>query len=132
MLKDTFFTILFSAGAEKGCTYRIALNGLHPIFQAHFAGNPMMPGVCIVQVIKELASEYFGRTFFVYAVKNMKFLLAVNPMETPEISVQMNFTQHDDERISIAAMLYNEEKIYSKSTLWLEYLRDDALYQKYS
>jgi len=121
MLKDTFFTILFFADAENGCTYRIALNAAHPIFQAHFAGNPIMPGVCIVQVIKELSSEYFGRAFFVCAVKNMKFLLAVNPLETPEISVQLTFTQQEDERISIAAVLYNEEKIYSKATLLLEY-----------
>ena len=121
MLKDTFFTILFYADAENSCTYRIALNASHPIFQAHFAGNPIMPGVCIVQVVKELASEYFSRAFFVCSVKNMKFLLAVNPLETPEISVQLNFTQQEDERISIAAVLYNEEKIYSKSTILLEY-----------
>ena len=121
MLKDTFFTIRFSVDTEKGCIYRIALNSLHPIFQAHFAGNPMMPGACIAQVIKELASEYFGRAFFVCAVKNMKFLLAVNPLETPEISVQLNFTQQEDECISIVSVLYNEEKIYTKSTLLLEY-----------
>jgi len=126
MLKGTFFTILFFAGAENGCTYRIALNGSHPIFQAHFAGNPMMPGVCIAQVIKELASEHFERVFFVRAVRNMKFLHAINPSESPEISVQLNFTQQEDECVSIVAVLYNEEKIYSKSTLLLEYSRDDV------
>jgi len=126
MLKDTFFTILFFAGAENGCTYRIALNGSHPIFHAHFAGNPMTPGACIAQVIKELASAHFDRAFFVCAIKNMKFLHAINPLESPEISVQLNFTQQEDERLSIAAILYNEEKIYSKSTLLLEYSRDDV------
>jgi len=126
MLKDTFFTIRFSTVAEEGCTYRIALNDSHPIFQAHFAGNPMMPGACIAQVIKELASAYFDRAFFVCAVKNMKFLHAINPLESPEISVQLTFTQQENERISVAAILYNKEKIYTKSTLLLEYLRDDV------
>jgi len=125
MLKDTFFTILSFANAEKSCTYRIALNGSHPIFQAHFPGNPMMPGVCIAQVIKELASEYYGLSFFVCSVKNMKFLLAINPLESPEISVQLTFNQQDDRRISIAAILFNEETIYSKSTLLLQYFKND-------
>ena len=120
MLKDNFFAILSSADAENSRNYRITLNGLHPVFQAHFAGNPMMPGSCIVQTIKELASEHFGRAFFVCAVKNMKFLHAINPFELPEISVQLTFTQQEDERISVAAVLYNGDKIFSKATLWME------------
>ena len=114
MLKDNFFTILSSVATEKGCTCRIALNGSHPIFQAHFAGNPVMPGACIVQVIKELASDYFGRVFFVSAVHNMKFLHAVNPSESPEISVQLIFTQQENESISVSAVLFNEDKVFSK------------------
>ena len=117
MLKDTFFTILSSACMEKGCIYHVALNGSHPIFQAHFAGNPMMPGAYIVQMIKELASEYFGRGFFVCAVKNMKFLRAINPSESSEISVQLVFMQQEDERISVGAVLYNGDTVYTKSTL---------------
>ena len=120
MLKDTLYSILSSEDTEKDCTYRITLNSSHIIFKAHFAGNPMMPGVCIAQVIKELTSEYFRRSFFVYGIKNMKFLHAINPFETPEISVRLTFTHQEDERISVAAVLYNEEKVYSKSTLFLK------------
>ena len=124
MLKDNFYSILSTDDIENGCTYRIALNGSHTIFQAHFVGNPMMPGVCMAQIIKELASEYFGRTFFVYGIKNMKFLLAINPFETPEISVKLTFTQQEEERLSIAAVLFNGEKVYSKSTLFMESLKE--------
>ena len=124
MLKDTFFTILSSLDTENGRTCRIALNGSHPIFQAHFAGNPIMPGACIVQLIKELASDYFGRTLFTCSVKNMKFLLAINPLESPEISVQLTFTQQEDERISVSAVLNDGERIFSKSTLLLENIKD--------
>jgi len=116
MLKDTFFTILTSVDTEKGRSYRIALNGSHVIFQAHFAGNPVMPGACIVQVIKELTSDYFGRVLFISALKNMKFLHAINPLETPEISVQLAFMQQEDEPLSVSAILYDGDKVFSKSS----------------
>jgi len=124
MLKDTFFTILSFADMENSRVYRIALNGLHPIFQAHFAGNPIMPGACIVLLIKELASDYFGQTFFTCAVRNMKFLHVINPQESPEISVQLAFTQQEDERLSVSTVMCNGDVFFSKSTLILKNIKN--------
>ena len=119
MLKDTFFTILSSENTESGRTCRIALNASHPIFQAHFAGNPIMPGACIVQMIKELTADYFDRTFFVCAVKNMKFLHAINPLESLEISVILSFAQQENNRISVSTVLSNADMVFVKSGLTL-------------
>jgi 3-hydroxyacyl-[acyl-carrier-protein] dehydratase len=109
---------------ENGRTYRIALNGEHPVFEAHFAGNPIMPGACIVQLIKELASDYFGRPFFTSAVRNMKFLQVINPSESAEISVQLAFSQSDGEHVSVAAVLNDNERVFSKSTLTLNDIKN--------
>jgi len=124
MLKDIFFSILSSENTENGRTYRLTLNASHTIFQAHFAGNPIMPGACIVQVIKELVADYFDRAFFVNAVKNMKFLHAINPLESPEITVQLSFKQQESERISVSSVLNNGDMIFVKSTLMLEKIKD--------
>ena len=121
MLKDTFFTLLSSEYTDNGCTCRIALNALHAIFQAHFAGNPIMPGACILQMIKELTADYYKRSFFVCAVKNMKFLHAINPLESPEISVQLSFKQQENDRISASVVLNNNDIIFVKSALILDF-----------
>ena len=122
MLKDTFFSIKETSDLHNGRTYRLSLHVLHPIFQAHFAGNPIMPGACIVQMIKELVSDYVGRTLFVCSVKNMKFLLPINPLESPEISVQLFITQLQTNHVSVSAVLNNNGTVFSKSTLMLEVL----------
>ena len=119
MLKDTFFTVLSSEDTDNYHTCRVALNALHPIFQAHFAGNPIVPGACIVQIIKELSADYFNRKLFVCAVKNMKFLRPINPLESNEITVQLSFTQIENERMAVAAVLNDDNLIFSKSTLIL-------------
>ena len=120
MLKDAFFSIMDFVDLENGRTWRIALNNAHPIFQAHFAGNPIMPGACIVQLIKELTSDYYSRTFFTRTVKNMKFLQAINPIESPEISVNLTFERKEEGCVAVSAFLKNGDKLFVKSTLMFE------------
>ena len=124
MLKDTFYSIKDSTDIENGRIYHITLIESHPIFQAHFAGNPIMPGACVVQLIKELVSDFFNRTFFVSTVKNMKFLQAINPLESPEIAVSLTFTQQEPEYISVSSVLFQDDVVFSKSTLKLENKND--------
>ena len=120
MLNGSFFTIQQVEDSENSRTYHLALNASHPIFQAHFAGNPIMPGACIVQLIKELTTAYFGQVFFICAVKNVKFLHAINPLETPELSVRLTFTKQENGRLSVSSLFSNNDVIYTKSTLLLE------------
>jgi len=120
MLKDIFFTIKEIEELENGRIFRLALNASHPIFQAHFAGNPIMPGACVVQLIKELMADYFGRSFFTCAVKNMKFLHAINPLESPEITVWLSFVQQEAGRVSVSAVMSKDDTVFSKSTLFFK------------
>ena len=124
MLKDDFFTIRETTDADAGTIFCVTLNALHPIFQAHFAGNPVMPGACIAQMIKELAMEHFGASFFISAVRNMKFLKVINPLETPEVSVQMTFTTRDDDSISVSTLINNGDDVFSKAILILNPVKE--------
>jgi len=120
MLKDDFFTIKEITDADNVRTYRLALNASHVIFQAHFAGSPTMPGACIVQTIKELASDCFGKSFFISTVKNTKFLNVINPLVHPEVSVQMTYTSQDNGDVSISAVIKDSDTLFSKAILILK------------
>ena len=119
MLKDSFFTVKETSEVEHGITWRIALNVLHPIFQAHFAGNPVLPGACIAQMIKEIAEDFHATTLYICAIKNMKFLHVINPLETPDITVQM-ILEKQDSGISVSAVISDKDIIFSKATLFLK------------
>jgi len=123
MLKGEFFTVIDANASEAGKIFRIALNASHPIFQAHFAGNPVMPGACIAQMIKELAENYLDTSFFISAVKNMKFLKVINPLETPEVSVQMVCITREDGSISASTVISAGEDIFSKATTILNHTK---------
>ena len=120
MLKDSFFTIKEVVRAEADATNRVALNSSHTIFKAHFAGNPVMPGACIAQMIKELSEDFLSADFFISVVKNMKFLKVINPDENHEVSVQMTYTTQDAGKISVSTVIKDGESIFSKAILVLK------------
>ena len=54
MLLDNFYTILSSESSDSTIwTIQIKLNPEHPVYQGHFPGHPVVPGVCLLQLIKE-------------------------------------------------------------------------------
>ena len=124
MLKDDFFTIKEVVKVDTEATYRVALNSSHSIFKAHFAGNPVMPGACIAQMIKELSEDCLSANFFISVVRNMKFLKVISPDENSEVSVQMAYTTQDDGGISVSAVIKNGEDVFSKAILILKPVKE--------
>lgn len=68
-----------------GC-YELKLNPDSFIYQAHFPGEPITPGVCIVQIGKELVEDALGKALEIKAIKNVKFLSVISPRESASIT----------------------------------------------
>ena len=82
-LIDDFFFIEAeqSAGEEHIC--RIRLNPAHTIYAVHFPGNPITPGVCIVQMATEIIERKTGGRLILSAANNIKFVKPITPQDTP-------------------------------------------------
>jgi len=75
----------------------ILLNKEHDIFKGHFPGNPVTPGVCMMQIVKELSEEFTGKKLFLKSASNVKFMAIINPFETPELKLQLDITEAEEE-----------------------------------
>lgn len=80
MLTD-FYTIeaITGQGGEYVCSTR--LNPGHDVYEGHFPGMPVVPGVCMLRMIKECISAILGNPVRFQAVTSCKFLSVVNPSE---------------------------------------------------
>ncbi len=59
-----------------------------PFFAGHFPGDPLVPGVILTEALAQtagLAAGQAGRSFRLSAIKGMKFLKAVRPLEAIEL-----------------------------------------------
>ena len=58
MLLDNFYSILSSESSHSTTwTIQIELNPDHTVYQGHFPEHPVVPGVCLLQLIKECAEN---------------------------------------------------------------------------
>nr|MBP7471456.1 hydroxymyristoyl-ACP dehydratase [Prevotella sp.] len=74
---------------DNGVIYNIHLDKNHFIYQAHFPGQPITPGVCIIQIAQELLEDFLGMMLDIKSVKNVKFLSVISPEISPEVSYEL-------------------------------------------
>lgn len=76
---------------------KITLNQDHEIFQGHFPGNPVTPGVCMMQIVKELTEYFTDSKLFLKSASNVKFMAIINPFETPDLLLELDIKEKDGE-----------------------------------
>lgn len=74
-----FYTIDTSTEQEGEYSYAIRLNRTHEVYQGHFPGMPVAPGVCLLRMIKECVSHALNASVRYQTISNCKFLSVVNP-----------------------------------------------------
>ena len=80
-LIDSLYTIISDSANESVHEYTIRLNPEHFIYKAHFPGEPITPGVCIMQIVRELMEKSTGLSLEIDYVKNIKFLRIITPLK---------------------------------------------------
>ncbi len=73
----------------------VKLNKDHEVFKGHFPGNPIMPGVCTIQLVKELTEKALGKPLFLSVVSNVKFMAIINPEQNESIQVVLNISEEE-------------------------------------
>ena len=67
--------------------FNVILNPDHLIYKAHFPGQPVTPGVCILQMLQELLSVQYDKQLFIKNIKNAKFISMMSPVTDSRVSV---------------------------------------------
>lgn len=113
-LTNDFFKVESSEPAENGMRYAITLNPHHAIYRAHFPGNPITPGVCIIQIAGELLEKYCGKTLMLKKLNNVKFLSTLVPGTTSALEVILSDVAYSAGTVKAKAIVKDADKVYSK------------------
>ena len=108
MLRDDFYYVTESVKNSSSAVYHVLLNPGHVIFGAHFPGEPVTPGVCLIQMGKELVEDFVGRQIGLKMLKNVKFLSVVSPLETPEFNFHITKLTCNENEDEISVMMNAE------------------------
>ena len=113
-LKDKMFVVI---GSEDSYV-RVRLNPEHPIYQAHFPGNPITPGVCIVQMIGELLEEPQGEgTLQLKKIANLKFVAPISPLIDPVIDIDFSQISREDDEVKTRGAITAQGRLMTKFSI---------------
>lgn len=113
MLQNDFYTTTNLQYDESQLTATLHLNSQHEIYKGHFPNQPVVPGVCMVQIVKELAELTLAQSLMMSEAKQIKFLELIDPHQTKEMRVEMKWSKLN-EGISMDAVFKINERIVFK------------------
>ena len=114
-LINDFFHIVSTQSDDGVFRCRVRLNANHPYYQVHFPGNPVTPGVCLVQMATEILEEKYDRKFLLSSAGSIKFKKTVGPHDEPTFV----FTKivFEDELLRVNVSVESEDVQYAKMSL---------------
>lgn len=114
LLKD-FYTIKSLEQTEgQNYTAHIVINKDHEVFKGHFPGNPVTPGVCMMQIIKELSQEIVGGSLLLKSASNIKFMALINPEVTPNLKLELDVAATEDGLVKVKNTTFFDDTVALK------------------
>lgn len=97
ILKDFYTTENILDNGNGTYHVGIRLNPEHEIFKGHFPDNPVTPGVCMMQIVKDLTEEITRKKLFLTSASNVKFMAIINPDEQPLLNLVLEISETEEE-----------------------------------
>lgn len=113
LLKD-FFTINNTVSSETEIWAELRIDANHKIFEGHFPNQPVVPGVCMMQMVKEILESVIGKETNLVQAADMKFLAMINPIENNLIHTSIKYSSDEAGAINVVASLFKDELVHFK------------------
>lgn len=91
----------------------IHLNKDHDVFKGHFPGNPVAPGVCMLQILKEITAEIVDKKLVMESSNNIKFMALINPEVTPDLRLSI-VLNNEDNLVNVRSICYFNDTVALK------------------
>lgn len=113
MLIDSLFIVKEYSTEGTEIKASLELDENHSIFRGHFPGQPVVPGVCMMQSVKELVERQVKQKLTLIEADNMKFLSVMDPRVNKLITATVSVSNKDSV-LSINASLFAENVTFFK------------------
>lgn len=89
MLIKDYYTINHISQEEGQAVFHISLNPDCKVYEGHFPGEPVSPGVCNIQMIKECAEQTVGKSLMLSNLIQCRLTTLVTPLAHPQVEVKI-------------------------------------------
>ncbi|HTS45120.1 MAG TPA: hypothetical protein VMH01_12040 [Puia sp.] len=114
ILARDFFIVKSFHSSDNTIQAELELNPLHRIFEGHFPGQPVVPGVCMMQMIKELLEMILKEKTRLIKADSAKFLSMIDPRVNKIVQSEIKYLSTGNCEIEVSASLFSESTTFFK------------------
>jgi len=86
----------------------------HPVFAGHFPGQPVVPGVFLVEILASSVSEIIGKQLIIKEASNLKFLQVIDPEVHSSVLLDGSIVIVSDGNYRVDATIRRGEVLFTK------------------
>ena len=115
LLKDFYTLVELDNNDKENVIAIVDLNKNHEVYKGHFPGNPVVPGVCLTQLIKEVMEKSEGKDLSLVYADNIKFMAIVNPEVNNRLQIDLK-VKYDQEQnlMKVNSVTHFNDQVFYK------------------
>ncbi len=90
LLENKYYQITDRKTDGQDTIFHIAVLPDCEVYRGHFPGDPVCPGVCNIETIKECAMLLTGKRLFISQIKQCRLTAVATPASCPQLELRMN------------------------------------------
>jgi 3-hydroxyacyl-[acyl-carrier-protein] dehydratase len=102
------FTVIQLKHNQGSVTADLSINQDSEIFNGHFPGQPVVPGACMLQVVKDILEAALDNTLRLKTAGHLKFISMIDPRITQSIELVITYTVDNGQVTATAQLLCDE------------------------
>ena len=89
-LENNYYELISMHCGGTGGVFHFTLRPDCEVYRGHFPGNPVCPGVCNMQMIKECAERLTGQRLHIGSIRRCRLTAVATPAACPELTVKID------------------------------------------
>ena len=109
-----FFTLHNIQSTGSKFSVEIRFDPSHPVFAGHFPGQPVVPGVFLVEILTGAVSEVSGKKAVFKEAGNLKFIQVIDPTVHHSVLLDGSIVKEEKEFLTVDATFSAGDLLFAK------------------
>lgn len=111
-LIDNYFKIVGKSNEGASYKYDISLIAGHVVYEGHFPGNAVSPGVFSIEMMRECCEDALGKKLIIESINQCRFLSVLRPKDDEVLELSFTVDEKSEGEYLIVGQIKTAEVTY--------------------